>query len=279
VSGPETDIFKLAKTWTRTHPKCTLLKGGIKYLGPQCAQHGELLHRIFKSVLHPDINSELRIYMFALFDDLVEMGHFGTFLNSISGDIVECILLPNLSWRVGRVASSIRKIALKCCQSMMRDDNVIKSIMTHQCATSLIAIFLSCLEDDESITRNTCCSIFTLICGVQSVLLSEDNANELALALIKRLDDSSNKIRISACEALVKLITRYSMYKERMSIEYIVENLFIHLDDQSVNVRNSVYVCLSGIRDVSPGYVQSLAKKRANHCQNPVLLSKLILKP
>ena len=47
------------------------------------------------------------------------------------------------------------------------------------------------------------------------------------------------------------------MYKERMSIEYIVENLFIHLDDQSVNVRNSVTKGDNIQLDTSKGFFTS----------------------
>ena len=64
---------------------------------------------IFVSLLHPDSNSELRIYMLALFDELLGLKEFTEGLVQKAWKIMEAIILPNLVWRVGRVASSIRK--------------------------------------------------------------------------------------------------------------------------------------------------------------------------
>lgn len=272
----EVKIGNLAEEWTTLHPKCVLLKACITRLESKCINHADSILNIFIAILNPKINSELRIYMFALLHELFEMGHFGVVLEEKAGDIVQGILLPNLSWRVGRVASSIRKIALKCCESLIRDSQVCRGIMMNNCAEPLVVTFLTCLEDDENIIRSTCCNILRFVFTINSVLLTEDNTRKVALALAKRLDDSNNKIRISACMALSGLVQVYTNYKDSISVKYIVENLLIHLDDQSTDVRNAVFSCLCAIQDVSPAIVKPLVIKKVEQCRNPILLSKLL---
>ena len=76
LSIEELELRAVVGTWTRLHPRCLLFSGYLRYLWEQSRNHTESLVEIFVSLLHPDSNSELRIYMLALFDELLGLKEF-----------------------------------------------------------------------------------------------------------------------------------------------------------------------------------------------------------
>ena len=86
--------------------------------------------------------------------------------------MLQRLLVPNLVWRVGRVASSVRKIGMRCASILLRQRLVAQDSLVaiwHGEQSQLVPILKSCLDDDEPLTRQLTClalmSIFEIIPG------------------------------------------------------------------------------------------------------------------
>ena len=81
-------------------------------------------------------------------------------------------------------------------------------------------------------------------------------------ALAKRLDDSSNVIRISSCKSLSNLIVGYAIFNDNPSLKYIIENLLVHLDDPSDEIRQcGLFVPSNYCKRVAYDYLSDRSQK------------------
>ena len=84
--------------------------------------------------------------------------------------------------------------------------------------------------------------------------------------LLKRLDDSQDSIRIEVCEALKVFFKLLKADFKMETYEKIVRTLFLHYDDPSTNIRQSVEAVL-----------KVAAKVHSQEVLNIVLLCYLML--
>ena len=102
---------------------------------------------------------------------------------------------------------------------------------------------------------------------------------ELYPAIVKRLDDSLDDIRLEACatfSAYIKcIVSRYITYSSfgrfaRVTqsdaltdtiLEYCIEHFLVHLDDTNANIQSAVFQALLTIGSLGPLAKVTLAKK------------------
>eukprot|EP00985_Skeletonema_marinoi_P028524 scaffold25169_cov122-Skeletonema_marinoi.AAC.2 len=161
--------------------------------------------------------------------------------------IILSLVLPNLVWRAGGLASALRKLSvatvfsLLCHMKGIADASALHSDILAQ----LIPVLHSCLEDTEPSTRELACVCLSLVLEQSSSemiqAIWETNAriiDTLQHSLLSLLDDNHNPTRLAACRALKFFLTL------RSPSEKVISSLIVHLDDDEQEVKEQVHVVL-----------------------------------
>ena len=94
-----------------------------------------------------------------------------------------------------------------------------------------------------------------------------------------RLDDSNDQVRIAICGALV-MFFQCGAHKRCFShttVDYSLDQLFIHLDDPDPAVQNAVFAVIVTAAGLDKALVLKKANaNRANH-RSPLLCDRLVV--
>ena len=138
------------------------------------AEYLHLVLPVFEAALKPACDPDLRMGMLALLATLLDDPSVGRTCREragYGGTMMQRLLLPNLVWRVGRVASSVRKVALRCLSTLLRRRLVEADSLAAlwDGDAQLLPVMKSCLDDDEPLARQLTClslmSVFEILPG------------------------------------------------------------------------------------------------------------------
>ncbi len=160
-------------------------------------------------------------------------------------NIVHNAILPNLTWRMGIVAATLRKVAVACLYTMLHGEKL-DTEAAYSLGPSLLPVLNTNLEDGDATVRRMCCMNMHIILRLLPGTLGEDPVRLLYPELLKRLDDSSDDVRLAACDAINSLfMATPKVHLQGTPLEYSVEQLLIHLDDQSPSIQVREYKTIS----------------------------------
>jgi hypothetical protein len=169
-------------------------------------------------------------------------------------DVLLSLVLPNLVWRPGSMASALRKLAVATLFSLLSG----KSVLVHpETVAHLIPILHSNLEDTESTTRELSCVCLSLVLQQVSTDISftigESNTNIIDSTcprLLELLDDCHGPVRLAACRALKDYIILIHKSASNSSfnlgaLEKITWSLLIQLDDPEKETKDHAFQVLA----------------------------------
>ncbi|KAL3767641.1 hypothetical protein ACHAW5_006879 [Stephanodiscus triporus] len=170
--------------------------------------------------------------------------------------ILLSLVLPNLVWRPGSMASALRKLAVATLFCLLNG----KGALIHpEIVSYLIPILLSNLEDTESTTRELSCVCLSLVLQQVSSDISSaiggsntQNIDSICPRLLELLDDCHSPVRLAACRALKGCIilthasaSNASFKLGAISLTKITSSLLIHLDDPEPEIKDHVFQVLA----------------------------------
>merc|ERR1719224_245409 len=85
------------------------------------------------------------------------------------------------------------------------------------------------------------CLVLACLLSDMQAEISADQLREVYPEMLKRLDDSNDKIRAVVCEALSVFFKCLPPKWSRSLYEYILKTLFVHLDDPNPELQKAVY--------------------------------------
>jgi hypothetical protein len=189
---------------------------------------------------------DVRLSLLALLENFVRLGtqswECGQYIAYSSEIIFLDIIVVNLVWRVGRVESTIRKVALAVCYGVLKA-GAVSTENLFKVAQELVPLLVSHLDDSESTPRQLSCLCLSVFFDRMKQYFSDQSIREIYPKLIARLDDSSDIVRITACSTLEKFLqcgVNKNCYTGTL-IDYVLDQLFIHLDDGDESIQNSVF--------------------------------------
>mmetsp|Transcript_19640 Transcript_19640/g.27400 ORF Transcript_19640/g.27400 Transcript_19640/m.27400 type:complete len:225 (-) Transcript_19640:35-709(-) len=165
--------------------------------------------------------------------------------------IVAGIILQNMAWSAGRVAATIRGSAVACLHSLMQmaeaaysEDSTLGTAII-KCITQLqfVDTFLACLDDDYDVeTRKAMCRNIASLFRLGKSQLTADQTKPLYEALLKRLDDNEDLVRIEATMPLKEYLKLVEASPEEHKEDYqaILKVLAVHFDDLNTAVKQAV---------------------------------------
>lgn len=234
-------------SWTCYSPEISQLGVIATHSGPVI---GEALHDfilILKTCLQPNKDPQMRLKLFTVLSELLQkanetinsQGLFPSYLEIVIKDI----LAPNLQWHAGRTAAAIRTTAVSClwallhCQ-MLAPEEILKvkdALMPH---------IIAAMDEDSKISRLMGCRIVGGILKVCGRQFDEIQLGKTYPEVLKRLDDASADVRLTAAHTLTDWFKclKDSDVKSAMKshIEFLYQELLIHLDDQDPDTQSAV---------------------------------------
>lgn len=151
------------------------------------------------------------------------------------------VLIPNCTWRPGSSNNKIRKGGMVCIHAMLQR-HLVPATALNASFADLLPILKSCLDDSWSPDNRLIACL--VLCCTLSELQAEINGEQLREVypeLLKRLDDSNDKIRVAVCEALSVFFKCLPPKWSRSLYEYILRTLFVHLDDPNPEIQQGIY--------------------------------------
>merc|ERR1719456_623310 len=88
------------------------------------------------------------------------------------------------------------------------------------------------------------CLVLACLLSDMQAEISAEQLREVYPEMLKRLDDSNDKIRIVVCEALSVFFKCLPPKWSRSLYEYILRTLFVHLDDPNPDIQQGIYAAL-----------------------------------
>ena len=207
---------------------------------------------ILRKTLDPAKDVQLRTRFLLLIPDIFSSATASSpssqqnFIQTCCDEVIVQLVLPNIVWRAGRAASSVRMTACASLVLILQND-LFKSLQPKQeTLDALIKIMLTCLDDDNRSTRLYACNIFLHALSMYGARYDYDQLHKLYPEFVKRLDDQSEEIRFE----IIKVFNRYylclSAHKYdkvlyQAHLQTIYENLILYLDDSSPEIQSKIF--------------------------------------
>lgn len=234
------------------------------HLRSYAAQRGE--EDVFAAVGEVDVRLSLLCVLEGLIRNGSENWECSSHLSACVEDIMKVGLVPNLVWRIGRVESTVRKVALAACYCLLRA-GAIKAESLFKVAPDIVPLLVSHLDDSDASPRTISCLCLAVIFNRLKGAFGEQAVHEMYPKLLKRLDDSSDSVRAAACGMLESFFqcAPPNCYSTT-TLDYSLDQLFIHLDDTSRIIQEAVYRVIIAASALNKELVlKKCDKSRATH--------------
>ena len=219
-----------------------------------------------------------KLFFMALLESVVSKHSISEeHLNHFVENLVRNAIIPNLAWQSGALASSLRKVAVAVLFSLVCGGGL-SDVALFKCAPVLLPTLKSTTSDDDSSTRELATATLAKVLEKIPGVLGEEAVHQIYPDLIKLLDDSNERVRLASCDALKHFLSSAPPKNfQGTAIEYMVENLFLHLDDPSPFFREKVYnvLCYAALV-VDPNTVANNAKNSLSSHRDKELCLKLL---
>eukprot|EP00615_Pteridomonas_danica_P004292 CAMPEP_0114355972 /NCGR_PEP_ID=MMETSP0101-20121206/20625_1 /TAXON_ID=38822 ORGANISM="Pteridomonas danica, Strain PT" /NCGR_SAMPLE_ID=MMETSP0101 /ASSEMBLY_ACC=CAM_ASM_000211 /LENGTH=834 /DNA_ID=CAMNT_0001498197 /DNA_START=594 /DNA_END=3098 /DNA_ORIENTATION=- len=221
-----------------------------------------------------DCKPDLKLSMLCLLEALLECSP--SFWPRFVVDLVNTALMHNMVWKAGRVASTVRKVAIACYYSCLHRGYADRAIL-FKIAPPLLPVLKTDLDDYDASTRELVCLSLDLMFRALPGALSEQPVLELYPALLKRLDDSSDQVRYAVCSCFLSFL-RSAPPKAfaGTTIDYTLDQLLVHLDDVDPAIQERIFKVLRITLTIdAPRVAKKAADVRSAH-RSPKLIDQLI---
>jgi dynein assembly factor 5 len=108
----------------------------------------------------------------------------------------------------------------------------------------LITQLKTSMDSDNKNTRLVSCRVMTRLFELMGNSLDQNNLHNMYPELLKRLDDSSDEIRIVVTKTFLAYLEcfgdDYQVDMYRLHLEAIYKGLLVHLDDPEPKIQNAI---------------------------------------
>ncbi|XP_059416461.1 dynein axonemal assembly factor 5-like [Carassius carassius] len=270
-------------TWTSYSIQKTQLEIIAMQSGPVVGEFLPALLPLLKSCLELSRDPELRLHIFTMLSKLLldsrntldSQGRFAEYMDLVLQDL----LLPNLVWRSGRSATAVRTAALSCLLAVLHGAAFpVERVLSVE--ETLSTQLISALEEDSKLARLLACRSLHALLKLTTQRLNTDSLNKIYPELLKRVDDSSEDVRV---EALMSLSTwfsslgrNYDTQSCRPHLEFLFQQLLLYMDDPDTKIQDSVLEVLKVGSEVDGGLLQQQTEAVREKQRSPEYCDQLL---
>lgn len=252
-----------ANSWTSSSPE-RLKFEALLTLAPRALP--KILEKsidIFLINLQPTRDPELRLKLFSLLSRVVsglrDLDDVKKSFQPFSVRLLKEAILPNCVWQAGRVSAAVRSASMSCFWALLQGQ-ITTAEHINELFSEILTQLISCLDDDNTTTRTVTCKTLLKMFSECKASFDADRLNLLYPELLKRMDDSSDEIRVITTKAFsvyFKCFVHYDIELYKLHLEAMFKGLLIHLDDPDKNIQDSVLVALKDAGHIHPRLLRS----------------------
>ena len=109
---------------------------------------------------------------------------------------------------------------------------------------NFITQMLACMDDDNKGTRLVACRVMTRTFDLAGPKVNQDRLHNMYVELLKRLDDSSDEIRLMVARTFLAYLdcfqAAYDVQLYRAHLEAMYKGLLVHLDDPDDRIQEAI---------------------------------------
>jgi hypothetical protein len=196
---------------------------------------------------------------------------------------IRTVLCPNATWRSGNANQRIRKGAL-VCMNLLLEARLLGANEVRSLINEILPTLKQVLDDSWSPDNRL---IATLVLGGLLSAIARGDAmadldgevlRDIYPELLKRLDDSNDAIRVAICGVLqtfFEILGSVPKWGDSL-YQYILKQLFIHLDDPSAEMQNAMSEVLRRAVHVNPAAFKNEAQSAASRSCHPRACEELV---
>ncbi|XP_034830515.1 dynein axonemal assembly factor 5 [Maniola hyperantus] len=302
------DIHSDAVTWSLLTPDRCLLECVLLHAGSAMGRQLHLIAPLLKECLAPPkVDPEVKLKVFTALSTVLlnrqtnfkkcEPDKLEAFLKIV----IDEVILPNLVWSPGRTAEAIRTAAVACLCSALQDnpdeltverggdgDTNDKEVNLFPSKESLepfldqmVPLLVGLVDDNSALTRQhtlrAVCCLATL--ARQRGCFTVEILHKLYFVVLKRLDDSSDKVRSFAVHTLCTLFTcrphAYDTTVFGAHVDALYSAMLVHLDDADEVFRREMLDALLTLSDVEPRLLMKKVKANIHLYRNKAAYERL----
>jgi len=229
--------------WDDKSPKRHMLETLLRNAGAATAEHlPQLVKALARQASPEDSSVPARIDLLGLVHFLIleDDDTLRAAMKEESSNLLNSVLIPNCTWRVGQSNNRIRKGGMICIHALL-EGHLLTPATLNEAFVDLLPILKSGLDDSFSPdNRLIACLVLKCTLAELQAEINGEQLREVYPELLKRLDDSNDKIRIAICEAIAVFFQCLPPKWSRTLFEYILRTLFVHLDDPSFEIQEGI---------------------------------------
>mmetsp|Transcript_26984 Transcript_26984/g.72526 ORF Transcript_26984/g.72526 Transcript_26984/m.72526 type:complete len:722 (-) Transcript_26984:168-2333(-) len=221
-------------------------------------------------------DAELQLSMLAILETLLSAPGNEQYWPSHTPVLLQEVLVGNMVWKAGRVASTVRKVAVACFYSLLHNGYADKPVL-FAIAPHVLPILKTDLDDYDASTRQLVCISLKLMFEALPGAMSDQPVQELYPSLLKRLDDSSDEVRYAVCQTFKAFFLAAPPAAFRGTvIDYTLDQLLVHLDDQDPAIQGLLFEVIQNCIPIdAPRVAKKAAAVRSAH-RSPKYVDELV---
>ncbi|XP_028155551.1 dynein axonemal assembly factor 5 [Diabrotica virgifera virgifera] len=227
-------------------------------------QNLEVIKDILVQALDTECDAESRLKIFYVLATLFEKKDIifanGQEITGFLEKLVQDIFVPSLVWHAGATSEAIRTMAASCLQSALLPAEGVE-LFTQETlqpvVDELLPLLISLLEDASYRSRQIAADCLILLkdnCYRKNIW-TVDYLIKIYPEILKRLDDPTDKVRLSALRNLPLLLrdapAAFKNLVYRSHHELIIDTLVIHFDDDEESVQKIVKDILYEVANIN----------------------------
>lgn len=232
----------------------------------------------FEHLLVPNSeNGRVRLHVLEMLFELVSNNH--SIFNPILKKIIS-LVTKNIVYRAGRIETASRLLAISALGFLVPELDSDEQLKWYKAFEETIK---SATEDDEITTRTNSLLIIGNVLHNEKIQFDYDFLHKIYVVFLQRLDDSMDTIRTLACQCLERLFKilgsladTYDVQCYGAHVEYSMNVLFLHLDDDKTDIYSAVSKSLIALAKLAPQKVLKYAQQEGPNMKNKSRIQKVI---
>ncbi|ETI37684.1 hypothetical protein, variant 1 [Phytophthora nicotianae] len=262
--------------WQKCDPSRVLFDSICRRGGAACGENLGKIVPIILIHLEPDQDADVRLASLALLETMLGTDAISQAFKPFSVALLQKAIIPNIVWRGGRVAATIRKVAVACAYTLLR-----QGIAGQQClfetAPQMLPVLKSSMDDSDAKTRQLVCLALQYLFVALPGCLGEEPVHQLYAEILKRLDDSNDTVRKAACQTFTTFLKAAPKEHFRGTIiDYTMDCLFVHLDDSEPDIQEAVFKVLKETIVIDAPRLAKKAEENRTRHQSPRYCDQLL---
>eukprot|EP00898_Chlorokybus_atmophyticus_P003699 jgi/Chlat1/432/Chrsp103S00944 len=228
--------------WSGQSPGALLFEALLQQTGSSLQDHMDKVLMVFRDCLHADKDPALRIRLLRLLDRLFESDAHASALRAHAVEVLLELLAPAAVWKVGKSAAAVRYATMVALGTYFRRrlcdrDQLQQALASEQ----VLPVLTSCMEEDfYADTRRASCHAMEQLLLVAGAVLTDEQRRAIYPELLKRMDDSSDAIRLLATACVYAFLQGMPAAYDDTNTRYLLNGFLVHMDDRDPNIQQAV---------------------------------------